>query len=55
MDFEQDGIPTRLDSKIQKLIILFVFDKMAISLSEAALLDICTSETDWLTYMDCKQ
>ena len=55
MDFEQDGIPTRLDSKIQKLIILFVFDKMAISLSEAALLDICTSENDWLTYMDCKQ
>ena len=55
MSFEQDGIPAQMDSKIQKLIILFVFDRMAISLSEAALLDICTSENDWLTYMDCKQ
>ena len=55
MSFEQDGIPAQMDSKIQKLIILFVFDRTAISLSEAALLDICTSENDWLTYMDCKQ
>lgn len=28
---------------------------MAIPLSEAALLDICTSENNWLGYMDCKQ
>lgn len=55
MDFEQDGVSARLDSKIQKLIILFVFDRMAIPLSEAALLDICTSENNWLGYMDCKQ
>ena len=55
MSFDQDGIGARLDSKIQKLIILFVFDRMAISLSESALLDICTSENDWLSYMDCKQ
>lgn len=55
MSFEQDGIPAHLDNKVQKLIILFVFDRMAISLSESALLDICTSENDWLTYMDCKQ
>ena len=46
MDFEQDGVSARLDSKIQKLIILFVFDRMAIPLSEAALLDICTSENN---------
>ena len=55
VSFDQDGIGARLDSKIQKLIILFVFDRMAISLSESALLDICTSENDWLSYMDCKQ
>ena len=45
----------RLDSKIQKLVILFVFDRMAIPMSEAVLLDICTSENNWLGYMDCKQ
>ena len=55
MEHEQDGIPTRLDSKIQKLVILFVFDRMAIPMSEAVLLDICTSENNWLGYMDCKQ
>ncbi len=46
---------SQLDSKEQKLVILFVFDKMAIPLSEATLLDICTSENDWLSYMECKQ
>lgn len=44
-----------LDSRVQKLIILFVFDKMAISMSEATVLDICTSENAWLSYMECKQ
>ncbi len=43
------------DSKVQKLIILFVFDRMAISLSEDTLLDICASENSWLPYMECKQ
>ena len=55
MDYEQDNVSQRLDSKIQKLVILFVFDRMAIPMSEAVLLDICTSENDWLGYMDCKQ
>lgn len=44
-----------MDSKIQKLVILFVFEKMAIPLTEATVLDICSSENDWLSYMDCKQ
>ena len=55
MDYEQDNVSQRLDSKIQKLVILFVFDRMAIPMSEAVLLDICTSENNWLGYMDCKQ
>ena len=55
MDYEQDGVTARLDSKVQKLIILFVFDRMAIPLSEATVLDVCTSDNDWLSYMDCKQ
>ncbi|MCQ2409605.1 MAG: DUF4364 family protein [Clostridia bacterium] len=46
---------TPLDSMVQKLIILFVFDKMAIPLTEATIMDICTSENGWLSYMECKQ
>lgn len=44
-----------IDSKVQKLVILFVFDKMAIPLQEATVLDICTADNNWLTYMECKQ
>lgn len=44
-----------LDSKVQKLIILFVFDRMAIPLSENTLLDICSAENNWVPYMECKQ
>ncbi len=55
MDFIEENSACPLDSKIQKLIILFVFDKMAIPLSEATVLDICTSDNNWLTYMECKQ
>ncbi len=43
------------DSKVQKLVILFMFEKMAIPLSEPTVLDICTAENDWLGYMECKQ
>ena len=42
-----------MDSKIQKLVILFVFEKMAIPLTEATVLDVCSSENDWLSYMEC--
>lgn len=55
MDQYDDGRIMPLDSKIQKLIILFVFDKMAIPLAESTVLDICTSDNNWLTYMECKQ
>lgn len=37
-----------------KLIVLFVFDKMESPLSERTLLDMCTSSNDWLNYMDCR-
>lgn len=53
--FDKQSVNTPLDSKIQKLVVLFVFDKMAIPLSEATVLDICTSDNAWLTYMECKQ
>ena len=44
-----------MDSKIQKLVILFTFEKMAIPLTESTILDVCSSENDWLSYMECKQ
>ena len=49
----EGGVP--LDSKVQKLVILFVFDRMAIPLSENTLLDICSAENNWVPYMECKQ
>lgn len=41
------------DMDINKLIILFVFDKMESALSEATLVDICSSSNNWINYMDC--
>lgn len=38
-----------------KLIMLFVIDKMGISLTEDSILDICSIKNDWIqSYMDCK-
>jgi hypothetical protein len=42
------------DSSINKLIILFVFDKMESALSETTILDMCCSSNNWIAYMDCK-
>ncbi len=55
MQYENSLTNIPYDSKIQKLAILFVFDKMSIPMTEATLLDICTSENNWLGYMECKQ
>ena len=41
------------ETSINKLILLFVFDKMEIPLSERTLIDMCTSSNDWMNYMDC--
>jgi len=42
------------DSTISKLIMLFVFEKMEMPLTERSIIDICTSQNDWLNYMECK-
>lgn len=42
------------DSSVNKLIILFVFDKMEVPLSENTILDMCCSSNNWLAYMDCQ-
>ncbi len=41
------------ETSVNKLILLFVFDKMESPLTERTLLDLCTSSNAWLNYMDC--
>ncbi len=41
------------ETSVNKLILLFVFDKMESPLSERTLLDICSSSNAWINYMDC--
>lgn len=43
-----------VDSTENKLIMLFMLDKMEIPLTENNIIDICTSKNNWLDYMDCK-
>ncbi len=38
---------------VNKLIVLFVFDKMETALSERTVTEMCTSVNTWLNYMDC--
>lgn len=42
------------DVTTNKLILLFVLDKMEIPLTENSIIDICTSRNQWLNYMECK-
>lgn len=42
------------DIILNKLILLFIIDKMEIPLTENSLIDIATSRNDWLNYMDYK-
>lgn len=42
------------DALINKLILLFVFDKMEVPLSENTIIDMCCSSNSWIAYMDCK-
>lgn len=42
------------DSTTNKLIILYVLDKMEIPLTENSILEICTSQNDWLNWIECK-
>ncbi len=38
---------------VNKLIVLFVFDKMETALSERTVVEMCTAANNWLNYMDC--
>lgn len=43
----------RGETSINKLILLFVFDKMESPLTERTIVDMCSSTNNWLNYMDC--
>ena len=41
------------DAVTNKLIILFVMDKMEMPLTENSVIDICSVKNEWINYMDC--
>lgn len=41
------------ETSVNKLIVLFVFDKMESALSERTVVEMCTAVNNWLNYMDC--
>ena len=41
------------ETSVNKLILLFVFDKMESALSERTIIDMCSTSNDWINYMDC--
>lgn len=43
------------ETSVNKLIILFVFDKMETALSERTVVEMCTAGNNWLNYMDCME
>lgn len=43
------------ETSVNKLIILFVFDKMESALSERTIVEMCTTSNNWLNYMDCME
>jgi hypothetical protein len=48
-----DSMQIQGETSINKLILLFVFDKMESALSERTLVDMCATSNDWINYMDC--
>ncbi len=47
-------MPVKGNNFINKLILLFVFDKMEIPLSSATIEEVCCQANDWISFMDCK-
>ncbi|MEG1581813.1 MAG: DUF4364 family protein [Clostridia bacterium] len=40
---------------VSKLVLLYVFDKMEMPLTENTIIDMCCSRNTWITYMNCKE
>ena len=43
------------ETSVNKLILLFVFDKMESALSERTIVEMCVAGNNWLNYMDCME
>ena len=43
------------ETSVNKLIVLFVFDKMESALSQRTIIEMCTAGNNWLNYMDCME
>lgn len=43
------------DRATNKLILLFVFDKMETALTESTILDLCCYKNNWIDFTNCKQ
>ncbi len=43
------------DSTQNKLILLFVFDKMETAMTESTILDLCSYKNNWIDFANCKQ
>ncbi|MBQ3220978.1 MAG: DUF4364 family protein [Clostridia bacterium] len=43
------------ETSVNKLIVLFVFDKMESALSQRTVVEMCTTVNGWLNYMDCME
>ena len=43
------------ETSVNKLIVLYVFDKMESALSERTIVEMCTAGNNWLNYMDCME
>lgn len=41
------------ETSVNKLIVLFVFEKMETALSERTIVEMCTAGNNWLNYIDC--
>ncbi len=44
----------KIDHTQHKLLLLFVFDKMEMPLTDNTVYDFCTASNSWLTYIECK-
>lgn len=49
-----NNTPILVDQTQHKLLLLFVFDKMEMPLTDNTVFEFCTSSNSWLNYIDCK-
>ncbi len=43
------------NTTVSKLILLYVFDKMEMPLTESTITDLCCNRNTWITYITCKE